>query len=146
MIDITTKKDVYREAVAVGRIRLKRETIQRILRKETLKGDVLEIAKIAGIMAAKKTSELIPLTHQIPLTNVSIEFNIGEDYIEVRSIVSTVYKTGVEIESLVAVAVTLITIWDMIKEYEKDEKGQYPEIKIDEIKIERKFKNNTSYH
>ncbi len=142
MVDISAKKDVYREAVAVGRIRLKKETIQRILRRETAKGDVLETAKIAGIMAAKKTSELIPLTHQIPLTNVSIEFSIGEDYIEARSVVSTVYKTGVEIETLVAVAITLITIWDMIKEYEKDESGQYPEIKIEEIKIEKKLKKD----
>jgi len=140
MIDISSKKDIYRQAVAVGRIRLRKETIEKILSGQVSKGDVIETARLAGILAAKKTSELIPLTHQVPLTNISIEFSIGEDYIEARSIVSAVYKTGVEIESLVSVAVALITIWDMIKEYEKDEYGQYPNIRIEEIRIEKKLK------
>lgn len=140
MVDISEKKDVYREARASGRIRLKRETLKKILDKTVSKGDVLEIARVAGILAAKRTHELIPLTHQIPLTSISIDFQVGEDYIEVRSRVSTTYKTGVEIESLVAVAVALITIWDMIKEYEKDEKGQYPYIEIENIRVEKKIK------
>lgn len=140
MVDISGKEDVYREAVAVGRIRLKRETIKRILGGEVEKGDVIETARIAGIMAAKKTPDLIPLTHPIPLTHVSLDFSLGEDYIEVRGRVSSVYKTGVEIEALVAVSTALITIWDMVKKYEKDETGNYPETRIEFIRVEEKIK------
>jgi cyclic pyranopterin phosphate synthase len=140
MIDVSEKPDVYREAVATGRIRLRKETIRKILNNEIEKGNVIETARIAGILAAKKTSDLIPLTHPIPLTHVSLEFNFGEDYVEVRSKVSSVYKTGVEIEALVSVATALITIWDMIKKYEKDPAGNYPETLIEFIKIEQKIK------
>jgi cyclic pyranopterin phosphate synthase len=140
MIDVSEKPDVYREAVATGRIRLRKETIRKILSNEIEKGNVIETARIAGILAAKKTSDLIPLTHPIPLTHVSLEFNFGEDYVEVRSKVSSVYKTGVEIEALVSVATALITIWDMIKKYEKDPTGNYPETLIEFIKIEQKIK------
>jgi len=140
MIDVSEKPDVYREAVATGRIRLRKETIRKILNNEIEKGNVIETARIAGILAAKKTSDLIPLTHPIPLTHVSLEFNFGEDYVEVRSRVSSVYKTGVEIEALVSVATALITIWDMIKKYEKDPTGNYPETLIEFIKIEQKIK------
>jgi len=140
MIDVSEKPDVYREAVATGRIRLRKETIRKILNNEIEKGNVIETARIAGILAAKKTSDLIPLTHPIPLTHVSLEFNFGEDYVEVRSKVSSVYKTGVEIEALVSVATALITMWDMIKKYEKDPTGNYPETLIEFIKIEQKIK------
>jgi cyclic pyranopterin phosphate synthase len=140
MIDVSEKPDVYREAVATGRIRLRKETIRKILSNEIEKGNVIETARIAGILAAKKTSDLIPLTHPIPLTHVSLEFNFGEDYVEVRSKVSSVYKTGVEIEALVSVATALITMWDMIKKYEKDPTGNYPETLIEFIKIEQKIK------
>jgi cyclic pyranopterin phosphate synthase len=140
MIDVSEKPDVYREAVATGRIRLRKETIRKILNNEIEKGNVIETARIAGILAAKKTSDLIPLTHPIPLTHVSLEFNFGEDYVEVRSKVSSVYKTGVEIEALVSVATALITIWDMIKKYEKDPTGNYPETLIEFIKVEQKIK------
>ncbi|MCC6030061.1 MAG: cyclic pyranopterin monophosphate synthase MoaC [Desulfurococcales archaeon] len=142
MIDVSEKPDVYREAVATGRIRLRKETIRKILNNEIEKGNVIETARIAGILAAKKTSDLIPLTHPIPLTHVSLEFNFGEDYVEVRSKVSSVYKTGVEIEALVSVATALITIWDMIKKYEKDPTGNYPETLIEFIKVEQKIKRD----
>jgi len=143
MIDVSEKPDVYREAVATGRIRLRKETIRKILNNEIEKGNVIETARIAGILAAKKTFDLIPLTHPIPLTHVSLEFNFGEDYVEVRSKVSSVYKTGVEIEALVSVATALITIWDMIKKYEKDPTGNYPETLIEFIKVEQKIKRDT---
>jgi cyclic pyranopterin phosphate synthase len=140
MVDITQKQDTYREAEAIGRIRLRRETIERIKRGEIRKGDVITTAKIAGILAAKKTPELIPLTHPIPITNTEIEIEIGENTIEARARVKTTYKTGVEIEALTAVATTLITIWDMVKEYEKDQQGQYPDTEIEEIRIIKKTK------
>ncbi len=141
MVDITTKEETYREAEAVGRIRLRRETIERIKRGEVRKGDVITTAKIAGILAAKRTPEIIPLTHQIPLTSVQIDIEIRETEIEARAKIKTTYKTGVEIEALTAIATTLITLWDMVKEYEKDKDGQYPHTSIEEIRIERKIKN-----
>lgn len=144
MIDITAKTETYREAEAIGRIRLRRETVEKIVRGEVRKGDVITTAKIAGILAAKRTAEIIPLTHQIPLTSVEIEIEIRETEIEARSRVKTTYKTGVEIEALVAVSTALITIWDMVKEYEKDEEGQYPLTSIEEIKVIRKIKSTTT--
>ncbi len=140
MVDITQKQDTYREAEAIGRIRLRRETIERIKSGEIRKGDVITTAKIAGILAAKKTPELIPLTHPIPITNIEIEIEIEENAIEARARVKATYKTGVEIEALTAVATTLITIWDMVKEYEKDQQGQYPDTEIEEIRIIKKTK------
>lgn len=144
MVDITAKTEVYREAEAVGRIKLRRETIERIKRGEIRKGDVVAIAKTAGILAAKRTPEIIPLTHPIPLTSVNIDIEIGETEIEARARVKTTYKTGVEIEALTAIATTLITIWDMVKEYEKDEEGQYPQTAIEEIRIVKKIKNTNN--
>lgn len=140
MVDITEKHDVYREAEAVGRIRLRRETIERIKRGEIRKGDVVTTAKIAGILAAKRTPEIIPLTHPIPITNTELEIEVGEEEVEVRARVKTTYKTGVEIEALTAVATALITIWDMVKEYEKDPQGQYPETEITGIRVTHKLK------
>jgi cyclic pyranopterin phosphate synthase len=140
MVDITKKIETYREAEAIGRIRLKRETIEKIKRGEIRKGDVITTAKIAGIMAAKRTPEIIPLTHPIPITGVEIDIEIGETTIEARAMIKTTYKTGVEIEALTAITTTLITIWDMIKEYEKDEQGQYPTTAIEEIRITKKTK------
>ncbi|MEL9929379.1 MAG: cyclic pyranopterin monophosphate synthase MoaC [Sulfolobales archaeon] len=142
MIDVTFKDYTYREAIASGRIRLRRETIKKILERSIEKGDVIEIARVAGVLAAKKTPDIIPLTHPIPLTSVSLDFTIGEDYIEVRSRVTALYKTGVEIEALVAVATALITIWDMVKKYEKDSTGNYPETYIELLRVEEKIKRD----
>jgi len=140
MVDITEKQEVYREAEAVGRIRLRRETIERIKRGEIRKGDIVTAAKIAGILAAKRTPEIIPLTHPIPITNTEVEVELGDEELEVRARVKTTYKTGVEIEALTAVSTALITIWDMVKEYEKDPQGQYPETEITGIRVTHKLK------
>ncbi len=144
MVDITAKAEVYREAEAVGRIRLRRETIERIRNGEIRKGDVVTTAKIAGIMAAKRTPEIIPLTHQIPLTSIDIDIEIRDTEIEARAKVKTTYRTGVEIEALTAITTTLITIWDMVKEYEKDEEGQYPVTTIEGIRITKKIKETAN--
>jgi cyclic pyranopterin phosphate synthase len=149
MVDITKKPEVYREATAKGTIKLKKETIQRIKEGKIEKGDPFEIAKIAGILAAKNTSELIPLCHPIPLTSIEIKPKIIEDStIEVEATVKTKAQTGVEMEALVAVTTTLLTIWDMTKQYEKDVKGQYPKTIIEKIFIVKKLKvdkNESNY-
>ena len=105
------------------------------------KGDPIDIARIAGILAAKKTSEIIPLCHPIPLTNIRVDVKVsGRDEVEVESTVKTKSQTGVEMEALVATAVALLTIWDMTKQYEKDSRGQYPFTAIENIQVIRKVK------
>jgi cyclic pyranopterin phosphate synthase len=101
----------------------------------------LYTAKIAGILAAKKTSELVPLCHPLPLTNVEVDAEIvGGSNVEVIAVVKTRAQTGVEMEALTAVSVALLTIWDMTKQYEKDEAGQYPNTAIEDIHVVQKLK------
>lgn len=140
MVDISEKKDIVRIAKAKGRIKLKRETIERIKRGEIEKGDVFSTSHISAIIAAKKTPEILPLCHNINITNVKVNFYVKDSYIEVETIVKAVAKTGVEMEALVACAAALLNIWDMVKKYEKDENGQYPHTRIEEIYVEEKIK------
>jgi cyclic pyranopterin phosphate synthase len=141
MIDVTAKPVVHREATAKGQIKLKPETIKRIKKGTIEKGDPFTIAKTAGILAAKNTSTQIPLCHPLPLTNVKIDLQILDNTsIEAEATVKTKAQTGVEMEALAAVTVTLLTIWDMTKQYEKDAKGQYPNTAIDNIHVVRKIK------
>lgn len=140
MVDISDKGNVYREAKAEGFIKLKRETVERIRRGDIEKGDVFSVTTIAAIQAAKKTADLLPLCHPLPLTNVSIEINVEDEGVRVEASVKTVGKTGVEMEALVAVAIALLNIWDMVKKYEKDENGQYPYTEISKIRVKSKVK------
>ncbi|MCL2642092.1 MAG: cyclic pyranopterin monophosphate synthase MoaC [Candidatus Bathyarchaeota archaeon] len=141
MIDVSGKDEVLREATASGVIHLKPETINRIIEGKTVKGDPLYTAKIAAILAAKKTSELIPLCHPLPLTNVEVCSKVlNETAIKVFVTVKTRAQTGVEMEALSAVSIALLTIWDMTKQYEKDNDGQYPTTSIQNIQVIRKYK------
>jgi cyclic pyranopterin phosphate synthase len=141
MVDVSAKPEVMREATATGKIQLKPETIELIKKGKIAKGNPLYTAKIAGILAAKKTSELIPLCHPLPLTKVEVEARIIDRInVEVTSIVKTKAQTGVEMEALTATAVGLLTVWDMVKQYEKDPKGQYPGTAIQDIHVITKFK------
>lgn len=141
MVDVTGKEMVYREAVAEGVIKLKPETIDLIKKGLIEKGDVFTVSKITAIQAVKKTSEILPLCHNIPITHVDVSFNyIGLDKIKVLVKVKTTAKTGVEMEALTGVSVALLNIWDMVKKYEKDEKGQYPDTKIEYIRVVSKIK------
>ncbi len=143
MIDITSKPTVYREAQVKGQIKLKPETIRLIQNGKIEKGDPLETSKIAGIMAAKNTSQIIPLCHPIPVTHVDVKTKIvNRDKIEVFTAVKSTAKTGVEMEALTATAIALLTIWDMTKKFEKDERGQYPSTEILFIKVESKTKED----
>ncbi|MCS7095761.1 MAG: cyclic pyranopterin monophosphate synthase MoaC [Nitrososphaerota archaeon] len=143
MVDVTGKSKVFREAIASGRIRLKPETIKLIKEAKVEKGDPLYTAKIAGILAAKQTSILVPLCHPLPLTSVKVDVEILDDSIvQVSSTVKTEAQTGVEMEALVATATGLLTIWDMVKQYEKDAEGQYPTTRIEEIRVIKKVKES----
>ena len=117
MVDVGGKDVTAREAVAEGLIRMQPETLKLIVAGGHKKGDVLAVARVAGIMAAKKTAELIPLCHSIPLTSVDIELTPDESRVAVfcRSTVRTQARTGVEMEALAAVEIALLTIYDMCK-------------------------------
>ncbi|MBC3870748.1 cyclic pyranopterin monophosphate synthase MoaC [Undibacterium oligocarboniphilum] len=117
MVDVADKQDTHRIAIATGLIRMRPETLSIIRQGNAKKGDVLGIARIAAIMAAKKTSDLIPLCHPLALTRVDVNFNITEEdaSVQCRAQVETVGKTGVEMEALTAVQVGLLTIYDMCK-------------------------------
>ena len=117
MVDIEGKKPLARKAVARSRITMKPASLKRVMNLQVSKGDVFNAARLAGIMAAKKTSELIPLCHPLPLSAVTVSFSSdpGEGTVEIEASVKTVAKTGVEMEALTAVAVAALTVYDMIK-------------------------------
>ena len=122
MVAINNKKESKREAVATGTIILSKKAINEIKKEKISKGNVLNTARIAGIMAAKKTSDLIPLCHPIPVEAIKIDFDIEDNNINVLAIVSTSSKTGVEMEALMAVNIACLTIYDMIKSIDKHAK------------------------
>jgi len=140
MVDISRKEVVHREAEAVGRILLKKGTVDAVKKGKIAKGDPLSAAEIACMLAVKKTPELIPLCHPIPITSVNADFELGDASIEARCRVTADYKTGVEMEALAGVTAALLTIWDMVKYLEKDEAGQYPSTAITDIRVIEKRK------
>ena len=116
MVDVSAKDATARTAVAGGRIRMKGETLQAIREGTLKKGDVLAVARVAGIQAAKGAARLIPLCHTLPLEAVAVDFTFSDDtHIDVRATAKLTGKTGVEMEALVAVSTALLTIYDMAK-------------------------------
>ena len=140
MIDISAKKAINREAIAVGKILLKHDTIKQIRKGKILKGNPLIVAEISAVNAVKQTQLLIPLCHQIPITSVKTCFNTQNEFIEATVTVKAIAKTGVEMESLIGVSMALNTIWDMVKYLEKDAYGQYPTTRIENIRVIKKIK------
>jgi cyclic pyranopterin phosphate synthase len=138
MIDITEKKVVERRAVASGRIVLREESISAIAEGKTKKGDVLGTARTAAVMAVKRTPEIIPFCHQIPITDVKVDFTLGRNYVDVKVEVKSLARTGVEMESLTGAAVALLTVWDMVKYIEKNASGNYPSTKISDLRVVKK--------
>jgi len=139
-VDVSGKEVVRREAVARGFIKLRPETIQRIRSGALEKGDPLQVARLAGINAAKLTPFLLPLCHPLKLEHVDVSLNVMDDGVEVMVRVVAHEKTGVEMEALTAAAIALLNIWDVVKQYEKDESGQYPLTEITSIRVLRKVK------
>ena len=121
MVDVYSKKITSRIAVAKASIMMNSDTLEIIMNGSAKKGDVLGIARTAGIMAAKKTSELIPLCHPLPITNVNIDLNIepSKNSVEIAATVKTTGQTGVEMEALTAANITALTIYDMVKAVDK---------------------------
>ena len=133
MVDVGDKDIVPRVATASGFIRLKGSTLDLIYGQKIKKGDVLTVAKIAGISAAKKTAEMIPLCHQIPISHVSVDFTRDEDGITIEAKVKTQAQTGVEMEALSAVSATALTLYDMCKAVDN-------EMQIERIRLDDKEK------
>src|ERR1700736_3682799 len=131
MVDVSAKPLSARTAVAAGTISLRRETADLIRKNEIAKGDVIATARIAGIQAAKQTAHLIPLCHTIPLSEVKIDIVMSENAAEVTCTARTVAQTGVEMEALTGVSVTLLTIYDMCKGVDK-------EMQITDVRLVRK--------
>ncbi|MDX2501778.1 MAG: cyclic pyranopterin monophosphate synthase MoaC [Deltaproteobacteria bacterium] len=122
MVDVTDKKPTVRVAVAGGSVFMQPETFQLIRDQKVKKGNVLETARIAGIMAAKKTSELVPMCHPLQLTHVQVDFEPDEAHhrIGIKASVRTIDQTGVEMEALTAVSVAALTLYDMCKSYDRE--------------------------
>jgi cyclic pyranopterin phosphate synthase len=140
MVDITSKSESKREAVASGRIYLRPETLKAIREGTVVKGNVLATARVAAALAVKETPRLIPMCHPIPVGSIEVDFTETNAYLQASVRVKSMGRTGVEMEALTGVGIALLTIWDMVKSAEKDEKGQYPETRIDDIRVIEKRK------
>jgi cyclic pyranopterin phosphate synthase len=143
MVDVSEKPEILRIATVTGTIKLRPKTVRLIEENKIAKGDPRHTARIAGILAAKKTSELIPLCHPLPLTNVEVDIELERNNrLRVTAKVKAKAKTGVEMEALAATAAALLTVWDMVKQYEKDSEGQYPSTVIEDIHVVEKIKKS----
>ncbi len=133
MVDVSAKKDTKREAVARGSIRMQPATLKLIASGGVAKGDVIATARLAGIMAAKRTHELIPLCHPLPLTHIDVDITIDkrQSALLIEATVRTTAKTGVEMEALTAVSVAALTVYDMCKAVDRA-------IRIDDVRLARK--------
>ncbi|MFA5760572.1 MAG: cyclic pyranopterin monophosphate synthase MoaC [Dehalococcoidales bacterium] len=132
MVDVSPKDDTVREAFVTGGVRMKPETLDKIKQNQMKKGDVLAAARIAGILGAKKTPDLIPLCHTILVSEITIDFEfIGEDYIEIKTMAKSTGKTGVEMEAMTAAAVSALTIYDMCKAIDRG-------MSIENIRLQKK--------
>src|SRR2546430_13312919 len=119
MVDVTAKPETRRIAIAAGMVRMRPETVGLIERQEVAKGDVLTVAKVAGILAAKQTAALIPMCHPLLLTDVAVRLDLREDGVAIEAAVTTVGRTGAEMEALTAVSVAGLTVYDMVKAVDK---------------------------
>ncbi|MEA3198671.1 MAG: cyclic pyranopterin monophosphate synthase [Thermoplasmata archaeon] len=140
MADVGGKPVVKREARAEGFLRLKPATLAALREGRAPKGDPFPVARVAGILAAKNTPDLVPLCHPIPLTAVDVEFETEAEGVRVRTTVRAEWRTGVEMEALAACAAALLTVWDMTKALEKDATGNYPDTAIESIRVTSKVK------
>ena len=138
MVDVSAKKDTKREAIARGSVRMQAATLRLILAGGVEKGDVIATARLAGIMAAKRTHELIPLCHPLPLTHIDVKITPDRraSSLEIEAVVRTTAKTGVEMEALTAVAVAALTVYDMCKAVDRG-------MRVESVRLARKRGGNS---
>ena len=137
---IHAKPVVYRRAVAEGDLRLGARSRTAIGARRGPKGDALAAGELAGLLGVKRTPELIPHCHPIPLTGATVDVRSTRTGVRARVEVEAVWRTGVEMEALVGVTTALLTVWDMVKDSEKDPKGQYPSARIENVRVVEKEK------
>ena len=142
MVQVGEKPEVMRTAVAEGWLQLQAHTLDAIREGTVKKGSPFEVAKVAAIQAVKETPRILPLCHPIPITGVEVDLKLDGDSVYASVEASACYKTGVEMEALTAVAAALLTVWDMTKYLEKDSDGQYPETRIENIRVVEKHKGS----
>jgi cyclic pyranopterin phosphate synthase len=141
--DVGAKPRVRRRAVAEGELRTKPSTRNAIRARKVEKGDPLAAGELAGLLAMKRTSELIPHCHSVPLTASSVELTLSRQGVRVRVEAEAVDRTGVEMEALVGASVALLTVWDMVKYLEKDARGLYPTTSLGPVRVVSKAKSRT---
>ena len=139
-MEITEKPVTGRRAVASGIIRLKGSTVESIREGGVKKGDVLTVARVAAIQAVKEAPRTIPMCHPIPITGVEVDFVLLPAAVRATVAVTSVGRTGVEMEALAGVSAALLNVWDMVKYLEKDGTGNYPSTSIEEIRVVEKRK------
>ncbi len=137
---VHAKPEVYRRARAIGELSVSPGTLQAIMEGTVEKGDPLGAAEIAGLMAMKGTSRLIPHCHAIPLTGSAVEVAVDAGAVRAEAEAETLGRTGVEMEALVGATVALLTVWDMVKYLEKDENGLYPNVRLGPVRVVEKRK------
>jgi len=140
MVEITEKPVTGRRAVASGIIRLKGSTVESIREGGVKKGDVLTVARVAAIQAVKEAPRTIPMCHPIPITGVEVDFVLLPAAVRATVAVTSVGRTGVEMEALAGVSAALLNVWDMVKYLEKDGTGNYPSTSIEDIRVVEKRK------
>lgn len=140
MVHVGDKDVVARSAVARGALRLRASTVRAVREGRVAKGDVVATATVAGIQAVKRTPETLPLCHPIPITGVDVSVEIRSPGVVVTCEVAAEWKTGVEMEALCGVTAALLAVWDMVKPLEKDAKGQYPNTRLEDVRVVEKRK------
>jgi cyclic pyranopterin monophosphate synthase len=138
--DVARKPRVHRRAVAEGELRVSAATRRAVRGRRVQKGDPIAAGELAGLLAMKRTPELIPHCHAVPLTASRVELSISARGIRVLAEAETVDRTGVEMEALVGASVALLTVWDMVKYLEKDDRGLYPRTSLGPIRVRSKRK------
>ena len=142
-VDVGGKPAVARHAVVVGEIALSPATRAAVHRQKVGKGDPLAAGELAGLLAMKRTPELIPHCHSVPLTAAAVDLVVSRRGVRVRAEAETVDRTGVEMEALVGATIALLTVWDMVKYLEKDGRGLYPRTSLGPVRVVRKKKGGS---
>ena len=145
IVDIGSKPVVEREAIATGFIAISADSIDAVANGRSPKGDVREASTIAAIQAGKETPRTLPHCHPIPIEGCSVDWKIEEGGLRCTVSVRTHWATGVEMEALCGVSAGLLCAWDMLKPIEKDSRGQYPDVRIQDIRVVRKKKYDPQY-
>ena len=141
IIDISEKKVVKRVATATGQLKLSKPSIDAINANQVKKGNVIDASTIAAIQAVKETPRIIPHCHPIPLEGCNVDWEISDTVLHCTVTVTANYKTGIEMEAITGVCAGLLCALDMVKSYEKDNNGQYPDSEISQVKIISKYKS-----